>query len=79
MDFKEILKDKHKYDNVYIIIDRLNKAIQTAKYYKTAIITNAAILYYEGSYYYYGLPWFIISDKGPQFIADFINKLAKIF
>jgi hypothetical protein len=35
MDFKEFLKDKHGYNAILIIIDRLGKDLIIVPYYKT--------------------------------------------
>lgn len=78
VDFKEIPKDKHGYNNMYMMVDRLSKSIWTVKCYKTAIAADAVMLYYKGPYRCYSLLRSVVSNRGPQFIADFTNKLAKI-
>jgi hypothetical protein len=34
MDFKEFLKDKHSYDAIFVIIDRLKKDSVTVPYHE---------------------------------------------
>jgi hypothetical protein len=45
MDFKEFLKDKHGYDAILMIIDRLKKDLVIVPYYKTIDARGLAILF----------------------------------
>lgn len=78
MDFNEFPKDKYGFDNALVIIDRLTKASWTIPCTKEATARTAAKLYYEGPYRVHGLPQEVISDRGPQFRADFTDELSKI-
>ena len=45
IDFKEFLKDKHSYNAILIIIDRLGKDSVIIPYYKTIDARGLAILF----------------------------------
>jgi hypothetical protein len=76
MDFMSFNKDKHGYDNVFVVVDRLTKRPFSLPCYKTIKAKDAALLYYEHIYRIYGLPDTIVSDRGPQFISNFTNELS---
>ena len=45
IDFKEFLKDKHGYNAILVIINRLGKDSVTIPYYKTIDAKGLAILF----------------------------------
>jgi hypothetical protein len=50
MDFKEFLKDKHGYNTILMIIDRLEKDLITVPYYKIIDARGLAILFIKWIY-----------------------------
>jgi transposase InsO family protein len=78
MDFKEFPPDKYGFDNALVMMDRLGKAPWTVPCKKSATARDAAKMYYEGPYRMFGLPKEVITDRGPQFKADFIDELSRI-
>lgn len=78
MDFKQMPKDKKGYDNALIIIDRLSKFVQTIPCYTTVTARDTACLYYERVFSIFGCPESVVSDRGPQFVADFTDELSRI-
>ena len=78
MDFNELPPDRYGFDNALVMIDRLTKAPWTVPCTRTATARDAARMYYEGPYRIYGLPREVISDRGPQFRADFTDELSRI-
>jgi len=78
VDFNELPPDKYGFDNALVMIDRLSKASWVVPCKRTSTARDAARMYYEGPYRIYGLPKEIISDRGPQFQADFTDELSKI-
>jgi transposase InsO family protein len=78
VDFNELPPDRYGYDNALVMIDRLTKASWTVPCKKSATARDAARMYYEGPYRVYGLPREVISDRGPQFRADFTDELSRI-
>ena len=73
-----MLLNKYGFDNALVIIDRFNKAVWTVSYATNAIAYTAAQLYYKSLYQIFGLSEKIVSDKKPQFRADFTDKISKI-
>lgn len=78
MDFNELPLDRYGFDNALVMIDRLTKAPWTIPCKRSATARDAAKMYYEGPYRIFGLPKEVISDRGPQFKADFTDELSKI-
>jgi hypothetical protein len=50
MDFKEFLKDKHSYNAILVIINRLGKDLIIVPYYKTIDAYSLAILFIKWIY-----------------------------
>jgi hypothetical protein len=78
MDYCSFNKDKHGYNNVLVIIDRLSKQAITIPCYKTTDTREQAKLYLSYVYRYYGPPTTILSDCGPQFISSFWKEFNNI-
>jgi transposase InsO family protein len=78
MDYYSFNIDKHEYDNVLVIIDRLSKQAITIPCYKTIIAREQAKLYLSHIYRYYGLPTIMLSDRGPQFISSFWQEFNSL-
>ena len=53
MNYYNFNKDKYNFNNILIIINRLNKQIITIFYYKTTILKDITKLYLYYIYYYY--------------------------
>jgi hypothetical protein len=78
MDFKSFNKDRHNYNAILIIMDRLGKRSFSLFTHKTCTIADLAELYYTFFWRIFGTSETIISDRGPQFVAEFSKKLAKL-
>jgi hypothetical protein len=78
IDFKKMPTDQKGYNNLLVIIDRLSKAPWCILCKDTATAKDAARMYYKGPFRAYFLPEEIISDCGPQFVANFMDELTKI-
>jgi hypothetical protein len=50
MDFKEFLKDKHSYDDILVIIDRLGNDLIIVPYYKIIDTCSLATLFIKWIY-----------------------------
>lgn len=79
MDFHSLPMDKYGHDNVFVIVDRLGKRCWSIPCTRSATAKDAALMFYNGPFRIHGPPQSIVSDRGPQFIADFMNELSKIF
>jgi hypothetical protein len=78
MDFKEFPRDKHGYDSILVIIDRLAKDSVTIPYYKTIDLRGLATLFVQWIYRFGHTPETIISNRGPQFVSSFWNEFCRI-
>jgi hypothetical protein len=65
MDFKEFLKDKHGYNAILVIIDRLGKDLVTVPCYKTIDACGLAILFIKWIYRFSYTLKTIILNRGP--------------
>ena len=75
IDFHSLPKDRHGYDNVFMVVDQLGKRHFSLPYRKNINTKQAATLYYRYIYRMYRAPLTITSDRGPQFMSYFINEL----
>jgi hypothetical protein len=78
VDFKSQPKDKHGFDNICVIVDRLSKQSISIPCYKTVTAERLAQLFIQYVYRYYGPPDSIVSDRGPQFVSTFWNAFCTI-
>ena len=53
MDFYELLRDRNRYDTVFVNVDRLEKRVISIPYEKTITIEEVARLYIMYIYYIY--------------------------
>jgi hypothetical protein len=77
MDFKSFNKNRHNYDAILVIMDRLGKRLFSLLTHKIYIIADLAKLYYTFLWRIFGIFETITSDRGPQFVTEFFKKLAK--
>ena len=78
MDFKSMPKEKHGYDKVFVVIDRLSKQAVLTPCYKTTTAEDMARIFIDRIYRYYGPPQTIVSDRGPQFVSRFWTAFCRI-
>lgn len=79
MDFHEPgTPDQHGYDSVLVIVDRLSKRHVCLPTTKRATARTAARLFYKYLWRFRGSPRTITSDRGPQFISQFMDELSKL-
>lgn len=78
MDFMSLNKDKHGYDNVMVVVDRLGKRPFSLPCHKEVKAKDTAWLYYKHIYRIYGLPDTIVSDRDPRFVSQFWDELSLI-
>jgi hypothetical protein len=77
INFKSFNKNRHGYDAILVIMDRLGKRSFFLLTHKTCTAANLAELYYTFLWRIFGTSETIISNRGPQFIAEFFKELAK--
>src|SRR6266536_1896596 len=71
MDFNSFNRDKYRYDNVLVIMDRLSKESISIPCHKTTTTKEMAFLFIYHIWRYFGSLDSIVSDHGPQFISAF--------
>ena len=65
MDYKSMAKDKDRYNEVFVVIDRLSKQAVSIPCYNIVNAEEIARLYIDRIYRYFSPPESIISDRGP--------------
>ena len=65
IDFKSMPKDKHGFDMVFVVIDRLSKQAISEPCYKTVTAKEMAQIYIQTIYRYYRPLQTIVSDRSP--------------
>src|SRR6202021_4264883 len=65
IDFKLMPKDKHRFDMVFVVIDRLSKQAISEPCHKTVTAKEIAQIYIQSIYRYYRPLQSIVSDHGP--------------
>jgi len=80
MDFHELPAGPHRhhFNNILVVVDRLSKRVVSLPTTKEATAKTAAWLYYYHIWRWRGCPLTIISDRGPQFISNFMDKLCRL-
>jgi hypothetical protein len=78
MDFHSPGSTSNGCDNIFVVVDRLSKRHISLPTSKSATAKTAASLYYRYIWRFRGCPLTITSDRGPQFISDFMNELSTL-
>jgi len=71
MDYKSFPKDKHGYNILWVVVNRLSKQAISIPYFKTITAKDMAEMYIQHIYRHRGAPQTIVLDRGPQFISRF--------
>ena len=78
MDFHTPGSISKGYDNIFVMVDRLFKRHVSLPTTKNATARTAAGLFYRYVWRFRGSPLTITSNRGPQFISDFMNELLRL-
>ena len=78
MDFRSFPKDKHGYDAVFVVVDRLSKRPISIPCYKDTNAKQMARLFMDNVIRISGIPETIVSDRGGQFISEFWTEFCRI-
>ena len=78
MDYKSQPRDKHEFDNIFIVVNCLSKQSICTLCHKTVTAEDMTKMYLQHIYWYYGAPESIVSDRGPQFIFYFWKEFCHI-
>ena len=72
------LPQSHGYDSILVAVDRLSKRAHFITTTSDITSLGVAWLFRDGIWKLHGLPKEVISDRGPQFVLNFMQGLSKI-
>jgi transposase InsO family protein len=78
VDFIVELPESRGYDAVLTMVDSAGKRGHFLPTTTTVTAEGAANIYYREIFRLHGLPRKIISDRGPQFVAKFMQEIARL-
>src|ERR1700722_10864616 len=78
VDFIVELPDAHGYDAIMNVVDSVGKRAHFIPTHTTVTALGAAQLFLRNIWKLHGLPQVIISDQGPQFVAEFTRELYRM-
>ena len=72
------LPESQGYNSIMIVVDRLSKLIHVMPTNDTVTSEGIARLFRDNVWKHHGLPEQVISDRGPQFVSNFMRELNKL-
>jgi len=75
IDFVVELPSSSRHDAVMTVVDSVSKRVHFIPMHTTVTAKGAARLFLHQVWKLHGLPKYVISDCGPQFIAHFTKEL----
>jgi len=61
-----------------VVVDSIGKRAHFSETLTTVTAAGAANLYLRNIWKLHGLPWRVVSDRGPQFVAAFMKELFQM-
>jgi len=78
MDFVVELPLSSRHDAVMTVVDSVLKRVHFIPMHTTVTVKEAAQLFLHQVWKLYGLPKYVVSDRGPQFVARFTRELYRL-
>ena len=78
VDFIVELPDSRGYDAIMNVVDSVSKRAHFISTETTVTALGAARLYLQHVWKHHGLPKRVVSDRGPQFVAEFTQELYRL-
>jgi transposase InsO family protein len=78
VDFVSELPDAHGHDAIMNVVDSVGKRAHFIPTNTTITAFGAASLFLRNVWKLHGLPRSIVSDRGPQFVAEFTRELYRL-
>jgi transposase InsO family protein len=78
VDFIAELPSAHGFDTIMNIVDSVSKRAHFIPTHTTITAEGAARLYLTHVWKLHGLPQWVVSDRGPQFVAGFTRELYRL-
>jgi len=78
MDFIVELPQSAGHDSIMVVVDSITKCAHFISMVTTISATGAAHLFLNHVWKHHSFPWKVVSDRGPQFIAEFTQELYRL-
>jgi len=78
MDFITKLLLAQEYNSILVVVNRLTKIVHFIPTIEKTLVEELARLFRDNIWKLHGLPESIISDRGPQFMAEIMQELNRI-
>jgi hypothetical protein len=78
VDFIVELPKSNGHDSVMVVVDSVSKTSHFVPTNTTVTALGSARLYMRNIWKLHGLPDVVLSDRGPQFVADFTHELYRL-
>jgi len=78
VDFIVELPESEGKDSVMVVVDTVTKRGHFVDTVTTVTAAGSAQLYLQNVWKHHGLPRRVVSDRGPQFVAEFMKELYRL-
>jgi hypothetical protein len=78
VDFIVELPESSGHDTVMVVVDSVTKTAHFIPTFITVSAAGTARLFVQHVWKFYGLPRKVVSDRGPQFVAEFTRELYRM-
>ena len=78
VDFITELPESNRKDAIMVVVDSMTKQSHFVSTVTTLTAAGTAQLYLQHIWKHHGLPKRVVSDRGPQFVAEFTKELYRL-